>query len=127
MPFVQRRIDAVQGWRSSQREPARLVASILTLERSQCATLEKVSETGASLRGCQGIKPGDDLWMKVGCLDGLVTVEWCTSDLCGVTFDAPLSHDDLVHLRCEGRNTLVTCLAPGERPAAQDWLDGRSG
>ena len=116
----------MQGWRSSQREPARFVASILTLERAQCATLEKLSETGACLRGCRDINPGDDLWIKVGCLDGLVTVAWCEEDLCGITFDAPLDHDDLVHLRCEGRKTLVMCLAPGGRLAAQDWLAGRS-
>ncbi len=125
MPFLRKRIDAVHGWRSSQREPARFVASILTLERSQCASIERVTETGACLRGCRGIKPGDDLWIKTGCLDGLVTVEWCEEELCGITFDVPLGHDDLIHLRCEGRNTLVMCLAPGERLTAQDWLDGR--
>jgi hypothetical protein len=124
MPFG-KRIDGTHGRRLSRREPVVLAASILSLERSCCATIENVSESGASLRGCGDVEPGIDLWLKVGCLDRLVTVAWRVGDLCGVTFDAPLSHDDLVHLRCEGRNTLVMRLKPEDRVAAEDWLNGR--
>lgn len=126
MPFSGKRIDDLVERRSSQRESVVLPASILALERSCCATVENLSEAGACLRGCTDFKPDDHLWLRVGCLDRLVTVAWCEGDRCGVTFDGPLGHDDLIHLRCEGRNTLVTCLAPDEKLAAQDWIDGRS-
>lgn len=98
--------------------------SFLTLERSYCATIENVSETGARLAGCPKVAVGDGLWIKVGCLDRLVTVVWNGDELCGVTFDVPLDHEDVIHLRCEARNTLVMRLEPGERAAAQDWIDG---
>ena len=123
MSFFGKRIDGVHGRRTAQREPVVLAASILTLERSYCATIENVSECGARLRGCGRVAPGDDLWIKVGCLDRLATAAWCEDDLCGVTFDEPLDHDDLIHLRCEGRNTLVMRLEPQERAAALDWIN----
>jgi hypothetical protein len=41
-----------------------------------------------------------------------------------VTFDAPLDHEDLIHLRSEARNMLVMRLAPEEKSAAQDWING---
>jgi hypothetical protein len=123
MPFG-KRIDGVHGRRFSHREPVFMAASILTLDRSYCATVVDVSATGARLSGCGDVAPGEDLWIKVGCLDRLVTVAWCEGELCGVTFDDQLDHDDLIHLRCEARNTLVMRLAPEERLAAQDWING---
>ena len=124
MPFG-KQIDGIHGRRLNRREPLILAASLLSLERSRCATIESVSESGARLRGCGDVQPGLDLWMKVGCLDRLVSVAWCEGDLCSVTFDVPLDHDDLVHLRFEGRNTIVMRLDPEERMAAEDWLSGR--
>ena len=110
--------------RSLQREQLLLPASVLTLERSYCATIENLSEAGARLRGV-ALETGDDLWLKVGCVDRLVTVAWSDGDLCGVAFDPPLDHDDLVHLRCEARNTLVMRLDPEELVAAEEWINGR--
>ena len=111
--------------RSLQREQVALPASVLTLERSYCATIENLSEAGARLRGCAGFDPGDSLWLKVGCVDRLVAVAWSDGELCGVTFEPPLDHDDLIHLRCEARNTLVMRLDPDERIAAEEWINGR--
>jgi len=124
MPLFGKRIDGVEGRRRSEREPVIVAASILTLERSYCATIENVSESGARLRGCRDVSVGDDLWIKVGCLDRLVTIAWVGEELCGVTFDVPLSHEDIIHLRFEARNTLVMRLEPDERAAAQEWIDG---
>jgi hypothetical protein len=112
--------------RSLRREQIFLPASVLTLERSYCATIENLSEAGVCLRGCPNLQPGDDLWLKVGCVDRLVTVAWSDGDLSGVTFEPPLDHDDLVHLRCEARNTLVMRLDPEERAAAEDWISGQA-
>jgi hypothetical protein len=123
MPLFGKQIHGDHERRFSLRESVRLAASILTLDRSYCATIENVSESGARLRGCGGLAPGEDLWIKVGCIDRLATVAWCTDDLCGVTFDTQLEHEDLVHLRCEARNTLVVRLAPEERLAAQEWIN----
>lgn len=112
--------------RTQTREQLLLPASVLTLERSYCATIENLSEAGARLRGCSVLESGDDLWLKVGCVDRLVTVAWSEGDVCGVTFEPPLDHDDLIHLRCEARNTLVMRLDPEERAAAEEWIAGQA-
>ena len=39
--------------------------------------------------------------------------------------DPLLDHDDLIHLRCEARNTLVMRLDPEELVAAEEWINGR--
>ena len=122
MPFFGKRIDGIRERRSAQREPLLVPASILTLDRSYCTTIENVSEGGARLGTSGDVKPGDALWIRVGCVDRLVTVAWCQDENCGVTFDTPLSREDLIHLRCEARNTLVMRLEPDERTAAREWI-----
>jgi hypothetical protein len=124
MPLFGKGIDGIGGRRSPQREQLLFAASILTLERAYCATLVDISETGARLRRCGEVEAGDDLWIKVGVIDRLATVARCDGDLCEITFDVPLNEEDLHHLRCEARNTLVLRLTPEERLAARDWIDG---
>lgn len=101
-----------------------MAASILTLDRTCCAEIVDVSAETARLQGSTDFAPGDDLWIKVGCLDRLGTVISSHGRSCEVVFDAPLKHEEVIHLRCEARNTLVTRLAPEERLAAQAWIDG---
>ena len=125
MPFFGKRIDEWEAERPAQREAALLMAaSILTLDRTCCAEIVEVSATTATLQGSTNFAPGDDLWIKVGCVDRLVTVTSSHGGSCEVTFEAPLKREDVIHLRCEARNTLVTRLAPEERLAAQAWIDG---
>jgi hypothetical protein len=73
---------------------------------------------------CVEAAPGDDLWIKVGVVDRLATVVRCEEQQCEIAFDVPLNEEDLHHLRCEARNTLVLRLTPEERLAAQDWING---
>lgn len=101
-----------------------LAPPILTLERFCCAVIEYVSASGARVRGSINAAPGDDLWLKVGCLDQLAKVEWCDGDLCGITFDPPLDNENVIHLRCEARNTLVMRLERQEAAVAKDWIRG---
>lgn len=124
MPIFGKRMDGVRGRRGATRERVLLSASVLTLERSRTGVLLDVSATGARLRDCGEVVVGHDLWIKVGVLDTLATVAWAENDLCGVTFDEPLSEEDLNHLKREARNMLVTRLTPEERLAAEDWICG---
>lgn len=62
------------------------------------------------------------MWIKVGIVDALATVAWAEAGVCGVAFDEPLSAQDLVHLKAESRNLLITRLDPTERLAAQHWI-----
>ena len=124
MPMFGKRVDGPEGRRRAPREPVLLAATVLTPERSRSAVLINVSATGARLRGCGNLRPGQDLWVKVGCVDTLATVAWSDGDLCGVTFDFPLNEADLDHLRREARNLLVAPVTPEERLAAQDWISG---
>lgn len=119
-----KRIDGIGGRRLAVREPVLLAASVLTLARARCATVVNVSATGARLRGCGDVAVGEDLWVKVGIIDCLSNVAWRKGDLCGITFDEPLDDDDLRHLRCEAKNTLVMRMSPEERLAATDWITG---
>jgi hypothetical protein len=123
MPLFGKRVDGVLGRLSELGDAALMPATILTFDRSSCATIVDVSAENARLQGCGQFAPGDNLWLKVGCVDCLATVAWCDDDLFEVIFDAPLSHEDLIHLRCEARNTLVTRLAPEERVAARSWIN----
>lgn len=122
MPLSGTRIDGIDGRRSTHREPVLLAASVLNLERTHCAIIENVTSTEARLSGSADAEPGDCLWIKVGCLDRLATVAWFEDGHCGITFDAPLTHEDVIHLRCEARNTLVMRLTPEEQIAARDWI-----
>lgn len=124
MPLFGKRIDDVDGRRSPHREQLLFAASILTLERSCCATLVGISETGARLRRSVEVAPGDDLWIKVGVVDRLATVAWCDEEQCAIVFDVPLNEEDLHHLRCEAKNTLVLRLTPEERLAGGNCING---
>jgi PilZ domain len=119
-----KRMDGVERLRRVLREPLLLAASILTIERSRSAVILDVSQSGARLRGSVRAAPGQDLWLRVGCVDTLATVAWTDGDICGVTFDQPLGEDDLDHLRREAKNTIVATMTPEERLAAQDWAFG---
>jgi hypothetical protein len=122
MPFFGKRIDGVYGRHAAPREALLLSASILTLDRSCCATVVDVSAEGASLRGCADVSVDDNLWIKVGLIDALAIVIWVSGDRCGVMFDRPLKHADLDHLRREAKNTLVTRITPDEKIAALAWV-----
>jgi len=122
MSLFGRRIDGAHGRRAASREPTLLSESVLTLERSQRDDVVDVSSTGARLRGCVNVSIGSDLWIKVGVVDSLGTVIWSEGDLCGVSFDEPLSEEDLNHLRAESRHFLFIHLDPKERLAAQHWI-----
>ena len=126
MPLFGKRIDGFEAEQQpAHREAALLMAaSILTLERTCCAEIVEVSAETARLRGSTQFAPGDDLWIKVGCIDRLVTVTASHNGVCEISFETPLTHEEVIHLRCEARNTLVTRLAPEERIAAQAWIDG---
>lgn len=127
MPTFGKRIDGIEGRRRAPRETIVLAASVLTIERSRCATIVNVSTKGAKLRGCGDVEVGDDLWVKVGVIDTLATVAWRKGELCGIAFDEPLGEEDLRHLRSEAKNTLVMRMTPEERAAALDWINGFAG
>jgi len=116
-----RRVDAPEGCRKAQREPALLAAALLTLERSHAVEIIEVSAAGARIRGCGPVSLEQDLWLKVGTIDVLATVAWIADDLCGVTFERTLDDEEQAHLRHEARHSLVTRLTPEERLAALDW------
>jgi hypothetical protein len=122
MPRINNAIDGMQGRRAAPRETILLAASVLAVERSRSATVVDVTTKSAKLRGCGDVAVGDDLWIKVGVIDSLARVDWCKDDLCGVTFDQALGDDDLRHLRCEARHTLVMRVTPEERLAAMNWI-----
>ena len=124
MPRLDKRIRGIERRRSALSDAAVLAASVLSVERSRCATVLDASSKSAKLRGCGDVAVGDGLWIKVGIIDCLASVDWCNGDLCGITFDEVLSEEDLRHLRFEARHTLVMRVTPEERLAAMDWIAG---
>ena len=112
------------GRRGAQRSPALLPALLMTVARSQSVVLVNVSGTGARLRGPNLPAAGDDLLLKIDAVEVFGTVQWATSDLCGLAFDRPLPEAQVARLRAEAKLARLTKLTPEERLAMQDWTLG---
>jgi hypothetical protein len=119
-----KRVDGVGGRRSEERQPVLIYGSITTLWSSQSVVLLNVSQTGAKLRGCGALRKGQDVLIRAGLIDALADVVWSCSDLCGITFEEPLSEREVQRLRHEGKLITVTKLTPEERLSAADWVSG---
>ena len=124
MPKFGKRLDGVAGRRVAEREAVLLPVWITTVSSSATVDVLNVSRTGAKLRGPDLPGTGSDLLVRVGPIDVLATVVWLCNDVCGVTFENPVSDADVAQLRRENRWASVTRLTPEERLAAEDWLTG---
>ena len=119
-----RRLDGPGGRRAEAREPVLLSASLLSLRSSRPIILSDVSRTGAQLLLHEPMRPGQEVWIKVPPAEIFGEVVWMDGDRCGITFDEPLSDDELGLLQALGSVTIARNLQPEELLALEDWGSG---
>ena len=119
-----RRTDGPGGRRSETREPVLLSASLLSLRSSRPIILSDVSRTGAQLLVHEPMRAGQEVWIKVPPAEIFGEVVWMDGDRCGITFDEPLSDDELGLLQALGSVTIARDLLPEELLALEDWGNG---
>ncbi len=103
-----RRVDGLSGRRHRMREPVRLAASAMTIDRSQSVFVADLSASGAQLHGRGFPDEGSEVLLAVGSLDSFARVAWRDNSACGLEFEEPLPDEELVQLKREGRWAFVT-------------------
>lgn len=119
-----KRIDGPGGRRCAVRTPMSLPASMFSLDQSRVVILDDVSSTGARLSGHDLPGTDDPVWIRVGPIDAFGTVVWAEENSCGITFDKPLGEEEAEFVQQEVRSATITRLAPEQRQALDDWMNG---
>jgi hypothetical protein len=110
------------GRRSADRNTAPLSAVFTTVAQSHGTDLVDLSCTGARMKGTVIPSRHTELMLSVGRLRAFAKVIWTRPGQCGVKFDVPLAHDDVMSVR-------NSAAADGNLPpeisgAMEDWMTG---
>lgn len=63
--------------------------------KAQYPSIRSITRSGIKLDGAFGLKPGDDVMVKLPTHQALIgTVDWSVGGFCSVTFATPLAEDD---------------------------------
>lgn len=109
------------GRRSAPRAAAPLIATLTTITHAYAAVLEDISCTGARLRGVHLPAEGQDVVLKIDCVEVFASTVWSTSDECGLEFECPLGRLQIEELRREAGATRRGGLSPEQRAALDEW------
>ena len=110
------------GRRSVAREIAPLTAVFTTVTKSMAAELVDICCTGARLRCSCVPQNGEQLVLNVGTVRTFGTVAWSRRNECGISFDFPLSDEDVQQLRQKASEARGMTLAAKE--AFDAWTLG---
>lgn len=119
-----KRLDGPGGRRAEAREPILLSAALYSLGSSRPIILSDVSRTGAQLCVHDPLRCGQEVWIRIPPAEIFGEVVWTDGDRCGITFDEPLSDDELGLLQALGSVAVVRNLSPEEQLAMEDWGSG---
>ena len=103
------------------RSPRRRVALSGTLETLQGqipVACRNLSATGALVEGCNLPAAGRDVVLKVGPLDCFATVVWAAEGRCGLSFDEPVSFEQVLALH----HISADMVARRELKEAEEWF-----
>jgi hypothetical protein len=114
------------GRRTAARSAMPLPAVLMTVTRTERATLADVSCTGAGITGFDLPCKGEVLELLVEQVRVFGTVAWCTGEECGIAFDAPLMPFEVDRLRRAAGVPSLASLSVEDRLALEDWLLGVS-
>jgi hypothetical protein len=89
----------VTGRRIAARARVALAATIETVRGTERAVLRNVSETGLMLEVAHLPAVGADAVVRSGPLDFFGTVVWARFRWCGVAFEEPISHAEVLRIR----------------------------
>jgi hypothetical protein len=112
------------GRRAASREKLPLPAVVSTLRESITAEIIDVSSTGVRLKGSHLPEAGSLVSLKLDKIEEFGTVAWSNEEMCGVSFDEPLSSTQLGELRREVTIASMRWRSVDERLAARDWRYG---
>ena len=91
--------QAVTGRRIAARARVALPATIETVRGTERAALRNISETGLMLEVAHLPAIGADAVVRSGSLDCFGTVVWARFRWCGVAFEEPISHSEVLRIR----------------------------
>lgn len=116
----------VAGRRVAARARVSLTGYLETVQGTQKATLRNVSATGAMLEVSQLPPVGASGIFKCAALDCFGTVAWARGRWCGIAFDEPISHGEVLQVRAISDQA---AFAPERetREAAMRWAQGGAG
>lgn len=81
--------------RRSERHRVLLSVQIVTTTNEQNAKLRNLSEGGAMVEMAAPPAPGTDVILRRGALEIFARVVWSANGRCGLSFDEPLSEDEM--------------------------------
>lgn len=117
-----KRIDGCGGRRAAERDPVLMMGLLTTMGRRVEAELLDISRTGARLRPHRQVELNERTLLKAGSVSTLGEVVWSTGDQCGLTFEEPLSDEELDTIRRLGKNALHTFRNADNMIAAEIWV-----
>jgi hypothetical protein len=114
---------AVTGRRIAARARVALPATLETVRGTERAVLRNISETGLMLEVAHLPALGADAVVLSGGLDCFGTVVWTRFRWCGVAFEEPISHSEVLRIRQLSEQS--TGAAQKElQEAASRWAQG---
>lgn len=117
-----KRIDGCGGRRAAERDPVLMSGLLTTMGRRVEAELLDISRTGARLRPHRRVSLNESTLLKAGAVTALGQVVWSSGEQCGLTFEEPLSDEELDTIRCLGKRALDTFRNPDDMIAAEIWV-----
>jgi hypothetical protein len=87
------------GRRAAARLRLHLPGELVTLDGQGRAVIENLSRTGARIATRLTVRPGTTCVLRWHGCEALGVVRWQYNGHCGLAFDSPLSHDDLMAAR----------------------------
>lgn len=99
---AQQQVDAAStttGRRIAARARVALPATLETVRGTERAVLRNISETGLMLEVAHLPSIGADAVVRSGMLDCFGTVVWARFRWCGVAFDEPIPHAEVLRVR----------------------------
>jgi hypothetical protein len=98
-----KRVDIPGGHRKEHRERVALAASATTLAGSRAVAISDLGRSGAKLSGRTLPQDGTQVLLKVGDIELLGDMIWRGEHDCGMTFDEPLTDEQLAQIKEQGR------------------------
>lgn len=116
--------STLTGRRVAARARVTLTGFLETVQGTQKAILKNVSATGAMLEIAELPTVGADGIFKCAALDCFGTIAWAHGRWCGVAFDEPITHAEVLQVR---KVSDQAAFAPDReaREAALNWAQGR--
>ena len=118
--------ELLAGRRVASRARVALPATLETVNGTVRAVIRNISETGAMLEVAALPTVGGCAVVRCGSLDAFGVVAWARSRWCGVAFDEPVGHAEVVRMRAASDQGQATTASRRDlEDAAKRWAEGK--